>query len=96
MSFIAALVVLIAITSGVFGASAASLPGDPLYGVKRSFENLQLSFARDPVQRVNMEETFLKRRVEEVRAVQSARRATSVGLRRWAARTGRLAVSPCR
>jgi len=78
MSLLVALAVLIAIGGGVFGVSAASVPGDPLYGVKRSFEDIQLSFARDPVQRVNMEETFLKRRVEEVRAVQSARRAASI------------------
>ncbi len=78
MSLLVTLAALIAVGGGVFGVSAASVPGDPLYGVKRSFENIQLSFARDPVQHVNMEETFLKRRVQEVRAVQSARRVASV------------------
>lgn len=78
MSLVALVVVLVSIGGGVFGASAASLPGDPLYGVKRSFENIQLSLVHDPVQRANLEESFLNRRAEEVKAVQASKRVTSV------------------
>jgi len=71
--------VLVAVVGGgVLGASAASLPGDPLYGVKRSLEAMQLSLARDPAQQVSLEESYARRRVEEVKAVQSSKRATSV------------------
>jgi len=78
VSFFAAVVLLVAIGAGVLGVSAASLPGDPLYSVKRSFENVQLSLARDPVQRVNLEESYGQRRMEEVKAVQASKRAASV------------------
>jgi len=78
VSFLAAVVLLVVIGIGVFGVSAASLPGDPLYSVKRSFENAQLSLARDPVQRVNLEESYDQRRMEEVKAVQASKRAASV------------------
>ena len=78
ISLIALVAVLVSIGGGVFGASAASLPGDPFYGVKRSFENIQLSLVQDPVQRANLEETFLNRRVEEVKALQASKRVTNV------------------
>jgi hypothetical protein len=78
ISLIALVAVLVSIGGGVFGASAASLPGDPFYGVKRSFENIQLSLVRDPVQRANLEETFLNRRVEEVKALQASKGVTNV------------------
>jgi len=72
-------IVLVSIVGGgVLSASAASLPGDPLYTVKRSFETLQLSLARDPAQQVSLEESYARRRVEEVKAVQSSKRAASV------------------
>jgi len=78
VSFVAAVVLLVVIGIGVFGVSAASLPGDPLYSVKRSFENIQLSLARDPVQRMDLEESYGQRRMEEVKAVQASKRAASV------------------
>jgi hypothetical protein len=78
VSFLAAVVLLAMIGTGMFSVSAASLPGDPLYSVKRSFENVQLSLARDPVQRVNLEECYCQRRIEEVRAVQASKRTASV------------------
>ena len=78
ISLIALVAVSVSIGGGVFGASAASLPGDPFYGVKRSFENIQLSLAHDPVQRANLEETFLNRRMEEVKALQASKRVTNV------------------
>lgn len=78
VSFLAAVALLVAIGGGVLGVSAASLPGDPLYGIKRSFEGIQLSLARDPVQRVTLEENYGQRRMEEVKAMQASKRAASV------------------
>ena len=78
VSFVAAVVLLAVIGMGVFGASAASLPGDPLYSVKRSFENVQLSLVRDPVRRVDLEKNYGQRRVEEVEAMQASKRVASV------------------
>jgi Domain of unknown function (DUF5666)/Domain of unknown function (DUF5667) len=78
VSFVTVIVLVAVVGGGVLGASAASLPGDPLYGVKRSFEALQLSLARDPAQQVSLEESYARRRVEEVKAVQSSKRAASV------------------
>jgi hypothetical protein len=77
VSFVTVLALAV-VGSGVLVASAASLPGDPLYSIKRSFENLQLSLARDPLQRANLEESYTRRRAEEVKAVQASKRATSV------------------
>jgi Domain of unknown function (DUF5666)/Domain of unknown function (DUF5667) len=78
VSFVTVMVLVAVVGGGVLGASAASLPGDPLYGVKRSFEALQLSLVRDPARQVSLEESYALRRVEEVKAVQSSKRAASV------------------
>jgi hypothetical protein len=61
---------------GVVSASASSLPGDALYGVKRTVERAQLSFT--PAEgRASLEQEFERRRVEEVKAlVQQGREAT--------------------
>ena len=78
VSFVTALTLVAVVGSGVLAASAASLPGDPLYGVKRSFEDLQFSLAREPLQRANLQESYTRRRAEEVKAVQASKRVTSV------------------
>lgn len=53
---------------GVVSASAASLPGDALYGVKRTVEQAQLSFT-PAEQRPALEAAFNQRRVDEVQAL---------------------------
>jgi len=78
MAFLTIVILAIAVSGGVLGVSAASLPGDPLYGVKRSVENIQLSLAFNPAQRANLEQTYGQRRTEEVKAVQAAKRSTGV------------------
>ena len=77
-SFLAGVVLLVVLGGSVFGASASSLPGDPLYRVKRSLETAQLSLVRDPVQRADLEASLSQRRVEEVKAIRAAKRAASV------------------
>lgn len=78
VSLVTVIVLVAIVGGGVLGASAASLPGDPLYTVKRSFETLQLSLARDPAHQVSLEEFYARRRMDEVKAVQSSKRAASV------------------
>jgi len=78
LSFLTMLILVIAISGSVLGASAASLPGEPLYGVKRSVENIQLSLAFNTEQRVNLEETYSRRRLGEVKAVQASKRKVQV------------------
>jgi len=48
-------------------ASGRSLPGQPLYGVKRSVEQAQLALSGDALARIRLEDTFDQRRAEEVR-----------------------------
>ncbi len=48
-------------------ASGRSLPGQPLYGMKRSVEQAQLALSGDALARINLEDTFDQRRAEEVR-----------------------------
>ncbi len=77
-AFVTIVVLLAIVGGGVLGTSASSLPGDPLYGIKRSLESFELSLARDPVRRANLEESYAQRRVQEAKAVQSSKRATTV------------------
>jgi hypothetical protein len=78
VSFVTVVVLVALVGGGVLGVSAASLPGDPLYNLKRSFEDFRVSLTRDPVRRVNLEESYAQRRTDEVKAVQAAKRTASV------------------
>jgi hypothetical protein len=78
VAFVTVVVLLAIVGGGVLGTSAGSLPGDPLYGIKRSLESFELSLARDPVRRANLEESYAQRRVQEAKAVQSSKRAATV------------------
>ena len=63
-------------TYGVLTASAQSLPGEPLYGLKRTVEQTQLLLSMDPRARGRLENDFSERRVDEVeRLLAAARRA---------------------
>jgi hypothetical protein len=57
----------------VFGsavvASAASLPGDPLYGLKRAGEELRLVFATNPAARAALQLELADARLAEMRAL---------------------------
>ncbi len=55
--------------SGLVYASNGSLPGDQLYPVKRSWENVQLWFVVDPKARQELEIKFEQERVEEVHSL---------------------------
>ena len=54
--------------------SAQSLPGQPLYSIKRSVEKMQLALTRDSIGRLQLEEVLDARRVNEViRLMQSGK-----------------------
>jgi exonuclease VII small subunit len=54
---------------GVFSASAASLPGDPLYGVKRAGEELQLALTFSPAGDKDLLLDFAQKRLDELQAL---------------------------
>jgi hypothetical protein len=56
--------------SGMSAASGDALPGDPLYGIKRSTERAQLALASSDVTRGQLYLEFAKTRVAEAAAVQ--------------------------
>ena len=58
--------VLIVSGYGLFSASAQALPGDFLYPVKRSAENIQLGVISDSDVKASLEEEFDQRRTDEV------------------------------
>jgi hypothetical protein len=63
---------------GVVTASAQSLPGDALYGVKRSVERVQLWLASDSRDRAELEAEFEGRRRDEVQALIQQKRTASI------------------
>jgi uncharacterized membrane protein YgcG len=64
----AVLLLLVLLLLGLVGlATPHSLPGQPLYGLKRSFETLQLNWTGDEVRRDQLLETFNERRQVETK-----------------------------
>ena len=78
---LAVVLVLVIGTYGVVSASAPSLPGDALYGVKRTVEQVQLSLAPDPQTHDQLSEQFAARRVDEARTLIARKRAAEVEFR---------------
>jgi uncharacterized protein DUF5666/uncharacterized protein DUF5667 len=80
----AGLAVVLAVVIGTYGlasASAPSLPGDALYGVKRAVEQVQLSLAPDPQTHDQLAEQFAARRVDEARTLIVQKREAEVEFR---------------
>ena len=76
-----ALAVLLAVVLGGYGAltvSAQSLPGDPLYGLKRTVEQTQILFSPNAEARAELEHQFTTRRLEEVEQVTAEGRTVDV------------------
>jgi type VI secretion system secreted protein VgrG len=78
---LAVVLALVIGTYGVVSASAPSLPGDALYGVKRTVEQVEMSLAPDPQTRAQLEEQFAVRRVDETRALTAQKREAQVEFR---------------
>lgn len=71
----ALLLAVMIILTGMFAstlASARALPGQPLYGVKRSVEQVQLVLAGDALSRLTLSDTFDLRRADEARQLIAA------------------------
>ncbi len=75
---LAVLVVLVALFPLSIVASADSLPGDLLYPVKRSTEQVRLFFTIDDVERQALQEQYAQERRAEVRAVARLGRQVTV------------------
>ena len=77
----AVVLALVLVFSGIWGVSqtsASSLPGDRLYPVKRSVENMRLQFAPNDASRQNLEQEFDERRKSEVQELIKDKRSAPV------------------
>jgi len=64
-AFLIAFLSCMVLGGGATIAAQNSLPGQPLYGLKRAFESLRLNLTYDPLQQMELQETFNQRRLEE-------------------------------
>jgi hypothetical protein len=76
--FVAAGLVAIVLSTGAVAASGSALPGDPLYNVKRTVENVRLSTAGSPVVRDELQREFEQRRRDEANELLDAGREGEV------------------
>jgi hypothetical protein len=63
---LAAAAILVLVSAGATSAAASSLPGDPLYGVKRAAEDVRLALTFDDVARTELLSELTDRRLEEL------------------------------
>jgi hypothetical protein len=63
---LAAAAILVLVTAGATSAAASSLPGDPLYAVKRASEDVRLALTFDDVARTRLLAELTDRRLEEL------------------------------
>jgi len=76
--FVAAGLVAAVLSTSAVAASGSALPGDPLYGIKRTVENVQLSTSGSPVVRDQLQHEFEQRRRDEANKLLDAGRAIEV------------------
>ncbi len=81
--FVLVLVVLIASLTISGLVSAQALPGQPLYGIKRSMETLQLAMTRDSSGKLQLEEVLDARRINEVIRLRSMGTESHVEFAGW-------------
>ena len=62
----AAAAILLLVLAGATSAAASSLPGDPLYGLKRAGEDVRLALTFDDVARTQLLSELTDRRLEEL------------------------------
>ncbi len=78
MTFASLALALIIVAGGAVAASAAALPGDPLYGLKRAVEDARLSLASDVTGRGALAAQFEQERINEIAALLDAGREAEV------------------
>src|SRR5512136_2018528 len=76
--FIAATLVAGVLGTGAVAASGSALPGDPLYSLKRTVEDVRLNTAGSPVLRQELQHEFEQRRIIEANELLDARREGEV------------------
>jgi hypothetical protein len=76
--FLAVALVAVVLGTGAVAASGLALPGDPLYGLKRTVENVRLQSAGSPAQRADLQQEFAQRRLDEANQLLSAGREGKV------------------
>ncbi len=69
---------LVLTSTGLVSASSASIPGDQLYPVKRTWESVQLLFVFNPQQHDLMESSFEQERLDEISELLGKRKAESI------------------
>lgn len=77
VGFLAAALFAAVLGTGAVAASGTALPGDPLYGLKRSVENVQLSTASSPTARQELQTEFEQRRLGETETLLKAGREST-------------------
>ena len=70
---LAAAAILVLVLAGATNAAASSLPGDPLYAVKRTSEDVQLALTFDEVARMQLLARLADRRLEELAEIAKER-----------------------
>ena len=70
---LAAAAILVLVTAGATSAAASSLPGDPLYAVKRASEDVRVALTFDDVARTQLLSELTDRRLEELAEVAKRR-----------------------
>ena len=76
--FVAAALVAVVLGTGAVAASGSALPGDPLYGLKRTVEDVRLQSASSPTQRQELQLEFEQRRISEANELLDAGRKGEV------------------
>src|SRR5213592_4831331 len=70
---LAAAVLAVLVVVGATSAAASSLPGDPLYGVKRASEDVQVALTFDDVARMQLLSDLTDRRLAELAEIAKER-----------------------
>ncbi|HSD83154.1 MAG TPA: DUF5666 domain-containing protein, partial [Anaerolineae bacterium] len=78
LGFSAAALIVVVLGAGAVAASSSALPGDPLYGLKRTVESTQLSLSGSAAARESLADQFAQRRRDEVNQLLSAGRPSEV------------------
>jgi hypothetical protein len=74
---LAAAVILVLVFAGATSAAASSLPGEPLYAVKRAAEDVRLALTFDDVARTQLLSELTDRRLEELSQIAKHRPASA-------------------
>ncbi len=77
-TFVSVALICIVLGGGAVAASGSALPGDPLYGLKRTVENARLSLTSDGTARGALVDQFAKTRRDEAGALLDAGRESDV------------------